>query len=253
MSAPFIVWTMQRTGGTTLAALLEDLSEFPSFQHEPFNVDRVLGWIVKHWQENGSPTATRENILHALETKPVIKHCYELIPDEFNLALMASATKLGYRHIILDRRDEPKRILSLELAKLTGAWGGNGVREIYDSIQSGKVKLDAIDQRSAMHQMARSYNSRRTLSEQMTQSNVSPFVVYFEDVYSDPEAGRKRISELLNFVGIKPENFDNYAKQVDDALLTRGQNSASIMGLVPNIRNVQEALEDGHKKQSFQF
>ena len=37
MSRPFIVWTMQRTGGTALAQTLMGLSEHPAAEHEPFN------------------------------------------------------------------------------------------------------------------------------------------------------------------------------------------------------------------------
>ena len=37
MSRPFIIWTMQRTGGTALAELLMEMSEHRSAEHEPFN------------------------------------------------------------------------------------------------------------------------------------------------------------------------------------------------------------------------
>ncbi len=253
MSAPFIIWTMQRTGGTTLASLLSNLSEFPKIQHEPFNVERELGWITKGWRETDTPAKTRKNILDALEPRPIIKHCYELVPEKFNIELLTTTKKLGYKHFILDRRDEQKRILSLELAKLTGAWGGKGVRENYDSIRSGKTKLENMNKSRALAHMAKCYNSRLILSKQMKRCGVSPFVVYFEDVYSDLEAGKKRISEMLSFVDITPSDFDDYDKRVDEALLTRGQNSASIMDLVPNFLDVQNALDAEHKRQSFQF
>jgi hypothetical protein len=37
VSSPFIIWTMQRTGGTTLTDLLMSMSEHPGAEHEPFN------------------------------------------------------------------------------------------------------------------------------------------------------------------------------------------------------------------------
>ncbi|AXI46082.1 hypothetical protein C1J03_08665 [Sulfitobacter sp. SK012] len=67
MSHAYFIWTMQRTGGTTLAILLRRLSEHPSVEDEPFNLTRVFG------------------------------------------------------HIILDRRSERGRIVSLEQADATGA------------------------------------------------------------------------------------------------------------------------------------
>lgn len=34
---PFIIWTLQRTGGTNLAQRLVELSGLKGAQHEPFN------------------------------------------------------------------------------------------------------------------------------------------------------------------------------------------------------------------------
>ncbi len=44
---PFIIWTLQRTGGTNLTVRLVELSGLESFPHEPFNIERIHGHITK--------------------------------------------------------------------------------------------------------------------------------------------------------------------------------------------------------------
>ena len=106
---------MQRTGGTTLAALLANLSEHPGVQHEPFNAERIFGHVTEGWVADRDPVAMRAALVEALaERTPVIKHCHELVPAPVNEELMRVASGLGYRHMVLDRRAEVDRILSLE-------------------------------------------------------------------------------------------------------------------------------------------
>lgn len=253
MSAPYIIWTMQRTGGTTLAALFAGLSEYQGIQHEPFNPERVLHWIHQNWLESRDPDKLRADLAKGLANTPLIKHCYELMPPELNRALMEVSSSLGYRHIILDRRAEPKRILSLELAKLTGAWGKQEAGKIYRSIEAGDVQLEAMDQARAMHHMAVCQSKRRELSDLLDSLSQTAFVIYFEDVYTDPEAGRRRIRDLVDFLEIKVDALDDYETRVNDALLKRGQNSSRIMESVPNIDEVRAALDAAFQKDPFLF
>ncbi|CUH51508.1 hypothetical protein [Shimia marina] len=253
MSAPYIIWTMQRTGGTTLAALLSELTEHPKIEHEPFNVERALGWVTRNWREKQDADLLQADLRRALEERPVIKHCYELVPEELNSALMVCATELGYKHVILDRRAEQDRILSLELAKQTGAWGGKGVRGTYDRVEAGDVKLHDIDTKAALGHMGYCQKRRQFLATQFAKGGQSPFVVYFEDVYSDPDAGRKRVGDLIAFLGIVPSEHPNYAAQVDEALLKKGQNSARVMDLVPNIEDVRAKLIASLQEKQFEF
>ena len=59
--SPFIIWTLQRTGGTNLAKQSVSRSDlmcnqhesvsmdYKPLDHEPFNMDRVYGHITRQW------------------------------------------------------------------------------------------------------------------------------------------------------------------------------------------------------------
>jgi len=242
LSHPYIIWTMRRTGGTTLAGLLEALSEHPQITHEPFNPDRLLGYITNTWFAGGDEARLEYDIRQALATCPVIKHCYELCAPELNDCLMMVASDLGYRHIILDRRAEDDRILSLELAEATDAWGGSDVRAIYGEIIVGNRTPRPINIDGAVTHMEHCLGARRRLLEILHRHGQAPFMVYFEDVYSDPARGCDLVRRLVEFVGLSPAEHPGYDALVDEALLTRGQNSAQIVHFVPGALELQAIL-----------
>lgn len=244
MSAPHIIWTMQRTGGTTLAGLLSTLSDFPGVEHEPFNHERLYGWVVRNWQTHRDTDDLTADITKALEKRPVIKHCYELLPPALNQTLLRVSTELGYLHIILDRRAEVKRILSLELAKQTGAWGGKEAREIFAEIKDGTRTLAPMDIEAALQHLEACQQRRRDLVALFQDAGIDPFVVYFEDVYSDFEAGSVLVRALIDFLEIDIKAQDKFEKMVEDALRHKGQNSARVMDAIPNIEETRAALWD---------
>lgn len=242
MSYPHIIWTMQRTGGTTLAVLLSDVSDFPKLEHEPFNTDRTLHWVVQSWNETQDPDLLESNLRTALSARPVLKHCHELILPEINRALIKVTSALGYRHLILERRAETDRILSLELAKLTGAWGSKDAKTIYQAIARGEKNIAPIDLAQALHHMMVCQTKRQQLNTLFGEIGQRPHVVFFEDIYDDAQAGRQRVGEIMTFLKIDVFKHPRYKELLDNALLKQGQNSAQIMDQVPNIGEARDAL-----------
>lgn len=251
MSDPYVIWTMRRTGGTTLATLLSLLSEHPRVQHEPFNTDRKFGQVTKDFLESASKRKLRAALLECLAPRPVIKHCYELINPVFNATLMQVTTELGYRHIILDRHNETDRIASLGVAQLTGVWGRDEAQQKYPAIEAGEVAMAPMDANHAKHQLQLCHQRRLELAKLTARAKPAPFVVYFEDIYSDPQAGRALIERLLAYLGVRPQDFANYDQLVEDALLGRDQKSRRVFQAVPNFEQVcadLDALQKGRKR-----
>ena len=253
MSFPFIIWTMRRTGGTTLAGLLETLSEHPNIVHEPFNPDRMYGYITDTWFADRDEARLEFNMRQALAARPVIKHCYELRAPAISASLMKVAIDLGYRHIVLDRRAEEDRILSLELAQATDVWGGPEAATIYAEIKAGTRHPRPVDIDSAMTHMEHCLTSRYTLRDLMQHSGQTPFVVYFEDVYSDVNAGRDLVRRLVEFVGLTPADYPAYDSLMENALLTRGQNSAQIAEFVPGALELRSRLQSRLRDRPLPF
>lgn len=247
MSHPFIIWTMRRTGGTSLATLLMKLSDHPGTQHEPFNFDRAFGHVLENWQHEQDVLAMRGAIRQILKRNtPTIKHCYELMPLKLNRALMQVSSNLGYRHIVLERRDEVARILSLELAKMTGAWGKDAAGEIYEAIEQGKRKVAPLDLPHALAHLHKCQQDRANLAALFDEYGQAPFVVSFEDMYTDYDQGRAKLQELLDFLGIDISEQPDFEDQARATLVQSGQNTARIQRHVPNL---DEACQ--HLQQAF--
>lgn len=253
MSDPFIIWTMRRTGGTTFSALLMELSEHPGAQHEPFNPDRNFGWVTESWIEKGDPELLMDGLDQVLANRPLIKHCYELVPEALNIALIEAASARGYRHIVLDRQAEVDRILSLELAKITGAWGAEDAAEIYAKIEAGTRKLAPVNIKDAVGHMLSCAQLRRKLAAQFDSAGQTPLLVYFEEIYGAFETGRKTIETLLSFLEIQTSSHPQFESLLSKALLEKNQNSRSIAPAVPNIAELRDALEIAHARDGFRF
>jgi hypothetical protein len=203
-----------------------------------------LGHLTNTWLVDRDGAMLQRGMAEALANRPLIKHCYELPTPEVNDCLMHVATDLGYRHIILDRRAEDDRILSLQLAQATEAWGGPDANAIYAAIIAGTRTPEPITIQAAVAHMDYCLARRRDLLKLMHDYDQSPFVVLFEDVYADPEKGRALVRRLVEFVGMDPSDDRRYDDLVSDALLTRGQNSMQILNFVPNGPELHAILQE---------
>ena len=122
MSHPFIIWTMQRTGGISLFTALSSVSEHPAAENEPFDYD---GQRDRQFTDVGRrmPTYEQEKGLRGIvDSRWLIKHCYELFPDSFNLRLAEISTRAGYQHIHRYRENEVARLVSRGFAQRYGTW-----------------------------------------------------------------------------------------------------------------------------------
>ncbi len=254
MSSPYIIWTLRRTGGTTLAGLLATLSEHPGVEHEPFNAERVFGEVVRGWKADPDPERLKAHMAEVLAPRPVIKHCHELLPHALNRALARVSTRMGYVHVVLDRQAEVDRILSLELARQTGAWGRVEAWRVFEALQSGERQIGPIDIPEALQHLRFCMARRRVLRGLFDKLGIVPFEVLFEEVYGAPEIGREKVRALLDFIGIDPGGFPDYEAQLTEALLRKGQNSARLMDFVPNIaaarRKLLAAAETGRPQEA---
>ncbi len=242
MSSPYIIWTLRRTGGTTLAGLLSVLSEHPTAQHEPFNPDRVFGAVVSGWLQHKDDARLRADLTQVLEKRPLIKHCHELLPETFNQVLLEVTNALGYAQVILDREAEVDRVLSLELAGQTGAWGKQEAWQVFQGLENGTRELEPIDVARAAHHLRLGQDRRSKVQALFDRHGISPFVIYFEDIYGDPQAGRQKVADLLAFLQIDPKSHPEYEALLTEALMRKGQKSGRILEYVPNIAAARAQL-----------
>jgi hypothetical protein len=147
---PFIIWTLQRTGGTNLARRLFERSglferartasvadtSIPWLEaiddqwklHEPFNSGmegRAFGKVSEDWNATHNSETLDAALSQICALRLPIKHCVEMVPWKVNEALAKASCKEGYEHLFLYRKSSLIRLLSLRYARLSGVWGAH--------------------------------------------------------------------------------------------------------------------------------
>ncbi len=248
MSYPFIIWTMQRTGGTALTGLLMDMSEHQRAEHEPFNWSRKKPrqfWpVAGAWEKTGDDTALAESLDEIFSQRFLIKHCYELPSTaEFNQHLMAASTKMPYRHIHLLRRDETSRLISKYIAEAEGTWFKDYSNKVFADVASGKRKLKPLPVEAIVKHYNRCRERTEAITNALNKHGVEFKTMYYEDIYSNEHNKcRSRIFELLEFLEFTWEDIATHGARIKESIFNIGQNTCSVMKFVPNLQEVLSAL-----------
>lgn len=243
MSTPFVIWTMRRTGGTTLTDLLMSISEYPKIDHEPFNLDRTLGSVAKRWYDTRDVAQSRKDLTEALQARPLIKHCFEIHGPKFNRLLLETVQQMGYRHILLTREDEVSRILSLQLAEATGVWGKMGAEEGYAKFLADGAPELSFDIPASQEHLEHCFDSWGWLERELQSLDIKPFRLKFENLYSSITAGKQTLRHVFDYLDFDPETFAEHANQIENALRYKGQNSSKMLPFVTNANEARSTLQ----------
>jgi hypothetical protein len=247
MSYPFLIWTLQRTGGTALTDLLMLMSEHRSADHEPFNWARVQPRqffpIVDAWNKTKDNGQLRAALEAVCEDRYLIKHCFELHAPDFNRQLMKVANAKGYMQLLLLRRNEYARLISKFIAESHGTWFEDYARKVFDEVSEGQRSLRPIPTESAVKHYRKCQNKIRLLRKSLSRLGVNVYEVYYEDLYSgEAQARRERALRLLAFLGFTSAEIEFHSERIDHTLFDRGQDTGSMSGFVPNLGEVRAAL-----------
>lgn len=237
---PYLILTLRRTGGTSLMSFLAQVSAFDGVQHEPFNPDRVWGPLVADFLASGDAVALRAAIAARLETRPNIKHCFEVVPTDVTLALIEECRDRDYGFLVLTRRDEASRLRSLFLAQATGAWGSEDARRIYPAILSGARQVAPVAAEPVMRQaLADAASFGRTMLL-LRNRRIAHDWVLFEELYQDDGGIRDRARAIAAGFGIPVGPND---KRLNAFARHAGQGSGAIEGAVPGFAEIRALLD----------
>jgi hypothetical protein len=238
---PYVIFTLRRTGGTSLTTFLSAISSFPTLQHEPFNPDRALGAITTRFRKTKDTAELRKEIQAALATRPNIKHCIEIIPSEITRILIETCQSLEYRFIVLTRREEARRLTSLFLAKATGAWGSKMAADIYPDILSGKRTPEAVDLSEIGKRVRRDSAALGTTLTLLRNRNITYDWLVFEELYKGHDPIEGQAIRIADSLGITVATEDTRLKAFAHH---KGQSSTTIESYVPNITRVKTLLAE---------
>jgi len=248
MSKPFFIWTMRRTGGTSLTDLLMKMSEHQVVEHEPFNLDRVFGYITQAYKKQSVNEDTSEvsfSLDRLFMSKPLIKHCYEITDSNFNKILINSLKDTDYKHIFLLRRDEVSRMLSLFLAYQTNVWGKHGSEERYNMIKSGEKVLKPFDMEHVREEEETAILKTKMIQKFLNEENIFYKIVYFEDFFTGKKDIRlNNLNDLFYYLEFDKKIVKEYKNLIEQTIFNKSQKSSSILEYVPNHKEAKSMLEN---------
>lgn len=262
---PFIVWTLQRTGGTNLAQRLFGRSKLLDIYHksyadrhprlaarltdnwklhEPFNSGeqaRVFGHVTEAWLRTGDKQGLARAMDKICRLRLPIKHCVEMVPWEVNEALIEASGKAGYRQLFLYRRNALNRLLSLHFAEKSGIWGAHfrGGAELTDEFFAEPLPIERLVDHEKL------CNARLTrIWQALEAKGCAPCAVAFEDIYRTDVASTDNhvLFPVLAYLNL------SHGKQSDQAFIdkiveTGGQGTRDEYNAFAGIAQLAKALE----------
>ncbi len=247
VSHPFFIWTVQRTGGTSLAELLMEMSEHKAAEHEPFNwrvnKPRQFAAVARNWAESKDPATLQSALTAILDERYLIKHCYELHGTPLNVKILQAAAKTDYRHILLLRRDELSRLVSKYIAEANGTWFKDYAAQVYAGIAAGKRKLQPLPVDEIVATYEHVHRTTDRIREVLGQLDVDRREVWYEDIYTgDRETRMQHLNALFQFLDFSPETIAAHQADIEKKIFAGGQNTGNILQFVPNLDAVRAAL-----------
>lgn len=246
---PFIIWTVQRTGGTNFATNLIRLSGFPITAHEPLNVGRSYGHITQNWEKNRDPGALDNAIGAFLDQKYAIKHCVENVDWDINVSLMRKSIERNFWHILLYRENPVDRLLSLHFARETGLWGRKKVSLAKQSLGEEFIKgedISKIDVKSLVEHENHCNEILMNVVDGMQSQGVRIYPISFEEIYeSEAPAAKRKIAPLLHNIGITDdEALDEFVTKIKTV---GDQGSKNLYRTIVGYRELERALSNTRK------
>jgi hypothetical protein len=254
LEKPIIIWTLRRTGGTSLANLLFTSSKFKAIQHEPFNEERVWGDVSTDVTNQLSKPRNkiieydldhlRERIAIYCNLKRNIKHSMDNTPFLVTKYLLEASQEVGYKHIVLFRKNQFRRILSLIIAQRTTWKLGYSPNEAVYKVINGEIEIGAIPFEEIAQVFDSSIKVVGRLYEEFHQNDIDYYRVYFEELYSNQfdEKGRiKNMMKILDYLNI--EAYDT--SLLERSMFKSSENTHSVYNHIPDYAQL-EALAEFH-------
>lgn len=197
---PFIIWTLQRTGGTNLTRHLMQRAKYPRPQHEPFNRKREFGHVTREWVQHEDTQRLEASMTEICSEEPCIKHCVEQVPWPVSVELARAAMLADYHHLFLYRRNALQRLLSVEYARRTGVWGRGHLNK---AEQDDKAFEEPLAIRDMLAHEKRCNNLLQSMWNILTEAGADPKCVAYEDVYeTDDDTAAETLLTILRNLGL---------------------------------------------------
>lgn len=199
---PFVIWTLQRTGSTTLARTLQSHTG-ERVLHEPFGRNRPFAAVAQVFQKDSDSERARAELHAALAERPSLKICIEVHQKPFIDLLLTALMERGYGHAFLTRASLP-RLLSFQFAKKTKIWGPKGAKANRDKIEAFPQRLPV---KKLVEREKKGLSTLRAIRESLVAAGIDAPELSFETLYLGSEdAARAQFEALLRGLGHSRED-----------------------------------------------
>jgi hypothetical protein len=243
LSFPFVIWTLQRTGGTSLTELLMCMSEHKATDHEPFHLSRAFGRVTENWLATQDCAALDRAMAEIVAERYLIKHCYELLPKSLNAALARAAAGARYRQVLLLRRDELSRLVSMSIAEANGTWFRDWARKVYADVAHGDRRFEPLPVERIVAHYRRCLASTAHTRKLLKKLRIAPFRLFYEDLYTGGRESRiAMLDKLFDFLDVSAKTRALHRQDIEDKIFAGGHETAQVVRHVPNLMAVETAL-----------
>lgn len=210
---PFIIWTLQRTGGTNLTKHLAKRTTFKPIHAEPFNKPRIYGEVSKAWLANRDPAALRTSIAEVLAKNECIKQCVDMVPLEVSRILAELSAAADWRHMFLFRREPLGRILSKVYAERTKVWGPSHVDKVENDAEAF---VEPLNVEQLLKEETRNVDWLNRVWKELKAVKAPVVTLAYEDLYGpDTELAAKALTNLLQMLGLSRDSQSDAAMLAD--------------------------------------
>jgi hypothetical protein len=264
--APFIIWTLQRTGGTNLARRLIEYSGLlesarrsaapgsPAAHlldgiadqwmlHEPFNSrdpKRAFSRVTDRWLAAQDAAALESAVGEICSLRLPMKHCVDMVPWEISAALAVASVRYGYEHVVLYRENTLNRLLSLHFAKVSGVWGSHSPER---QLLGDHVFAEPLPVRELVRHAGYCNKRLEQAWDLLADLGAEPAVLAFEDVFEAASAASARdvLVLLLADIGLAKDQ-ESDRKFTADAIRWGDQGTRDSYARFRGLEELKDAL-----------
>lgn len=230
---------MRRTGGTSVTRYLSEVLPCAPLMHEPFHPARAYGMRIAPFLKRGDHEGMRGEITACLSEKRGFKHCFDHTHIEVTKEIIRQCADRGYRVLLLTRRDNAQRLLSLALAEATGIWSAREAQHRYPQIVSGALKPTPLSV-DALRQAANLDLRKTGLVLSMLRYRNVPYIwSVYEELFHSSKDPRDQAKALAAQFGCDVSENDPALQMF---LPARHQKSADIGPYVPGYEDARKTL-----------
>ncbi|MDO6481144.1 hypothetical protein [Shimia thalassica] len=243
---PFIIWTMQRTGGTNFTKNLISLSGLVA-HHEPFNRPRIYGELTKSWMKDKDNSKLHDAVGRILDKPQIIKHCVEMTPWRISAVLAEESAKRGYNALFLTRESSAQRLLSMEYAQRTKVWGPSHEKP---KSEDDPAFIQPLDVDALLLHEEKGIKRLNDFWSMLKKSNVGIDSISFEKLYDcSAEQAAQNVSSVLRL--LFPENPEFSAEDLVDQL--RGGGNQETRDRYSRFVGIDELKERTSELPAYEF